>query len=54
MLVPGVVVDVDGYAAEGGDFRGEFIKTRIVLSVYQSLGLDFEWVWTGKSYRSRS
>lgn len=33
MLVPGVVVDVDGDAAQGGDFGGELGEAGVVLSV---------------------
>ena len=32
MLVAGVVVDVYGDAAEGGDFGGELVEAGIVLS----------------------
>lgn len=33
MLVSCIVVDVDGDAAEGGDFGGEFGEAGVVLSV---------------------
>jgi hypothetical protein len=31
-VVAGVVVDVDGDAAEGGDFAGELVEAGVVLS----------------------
>lgn len=32
LLTPGIVVDVDGHAAQSGDFGGEFVEGGVVLS----------------------
>ncbi len=34
VLIASIVVDVDGDAAEGGDFGGEFGEAGVVLSVW--------------------
>lgn len=32
LMVAGVVIDVDCYAAEGGDFGGELVEAGVVLA----------------------
>lgn len=34
-LIPCIVVDVDCYAAESGDFGGKFVEAGVVLSVVE-------------------
>jgi hypothetical protein len=31
VLISRIIVDIYGYAAEGGDFGGEFVEARVVL-----------------------
>ena len=45
MLVSRIVVDVDGDAAEGGDFGGEFGEAGVVLSVAPRLDFGEEGGW---------
>lgn len=32
ILRSGVVINIDGYSAKGGDFRGKFGETGVILS----------------------
>ena len=38
ILAPRIIVDVDCHAAQGRDFGGEFIETRVVLAGVVSVG----------------
>ena len=60
MLVPGVVVDLDGDAAQGGDFGGELGEAGVVLSVWGGEGWGLErvsgmagWEGNGRTARGR-
>lgn len=45
--IRGVVVDVYCYAAEGGDFGGQFGEARVILSVVREGGLVGGSLWYG-------
>ena len=61
-LITRIVVDVDGDAAQGGHFRGEFIEAGVVLALggYVSEVVCVVWYFLvrwlagGLTYRSRS
>lgn len=44
VLIARIVVDVYCYATQSGDFGGEFVEARVVLSVLFSLALCSLWL----------